>query len=106
MPKTPDYFKGKTLVVTGGASGIGRATALVFGREGANVLCADINEQAAQQAARAVTEAGGRGEATFVDVKAKADEPVDRIEAVSQSVCGLPVATAVDDEDVEDAGEE
>lgn len=68
MPKTPDYFKGKTLVVTGGASGIGRAAALVFGREGANVFCADINEQGAQQAARSVTEAGGRGEATFVDV--------------------------------------
>ena len=68
MPKTPDYFKGKTLVVTGGASGIGRATALVFGREGANVLCADIDEQAAQQAARAVGAAGGRGEAVFVDV--------------------------------------
>lgn len=68
MPKTPDYFKGKTLVVTGGASGIGWATAMVFGREGANVLCADIDEQGAQQAARAVTEAGGRGEAAFVDV--------------------------------------
>ncbi len=68
MPKTPDYFKGKTMVITGAASGIGRATALVFGREGSNVLCADINEQGAQQAARAVTEAGGRGEAAFVDV--------------------------------------
>ena len=84
MPKTPDYFKGKTLVVTGGASGIGRATALVFGREGANVLCADINEQAAQQAARAVTEAGGQGEATFVDVtkresvRAMVDAAVER----------------------------
>jgi 3-oxoacyl-[acyl-carrier protein] reductase len=68
VPKTPDYFKGKTLVVTGGASGIGRATAMVFGREGANVLCADINEQAARLAARAVTETGGLGEAAYVDV--------------------------------------
>ena len=50
MPKTPDYFKGKTMVITGAASGIGRATALVFGREGSNVLCADIDEQGAQQA--------------------------------------------------------
>ena len=33
MPKTPDYFKGKTIVITGAASGIGRATALIFARE-------------------------------------------------------------------------
>ena len=44
MPKTPDYFAGKTIVITGAASGIGRATALIFAREGANVVCADINE--------------------------------------------------------------
>ena len=45
MPKTPDYFKGKTIVITGAGSGIGRATALIFAREGANVVCADINEK-------------------------------------------------------------
>ena len=44
MPKTPDYFTGKTIVITGAASGIGRAAALIFAREGANVVCADINE--------------------------------------------------------------
>ncbi len=44
MPKTPDYFHGKTIVITGAASGIGRATALIFAREGANVVCADIDE--------------------------------------------------------------
>ncbi|MGC1274033.1 MAG: trigger factor [Planctomycetaceae bacterium] len=43
--------------------------------------------------------------AEFVDVKAKGEEPVDRVEAVSQSICGLPVATAVSEED-EDEGEE
>ena len=35
MPKTPDYFAAKTIVITGAASGIGRATALTFAREGA-----------------------------------------------------------------------
>jgi NADPH:quinone reductase-like Zn-dependent oxidoreductase len=34
MPKTPDYFHGKTVVITGAASGIGRAAALIFAREG------------------------------------------------------------------------
>ena len=38
MPKTPDYFAGKTIIVTGAASGIGKETSLIFGREGANVL--------------------------------------------------------------------
>ena len=37
MPKTPDYFDGKTIFITGGTSGIGEATAKVFAREGANV---------------------------------------------------------------------
>src|SRR3569623_2127019 len=44
MPKTPNYFQGKTIVITGAASGIGRATALIFAREGANVVGADIKE--------------------------------------------------------------
>ena len=51
MPKTPDFFKGKTILITGAASGIGKATAHIFAREGANVVCADINESGAQQVA-------------------------------------------------------
>lgn len=68
MPKTPDFFKGKSIIITGAASGIGLATARIFGREGANVLCADVNEQGAHQAARAVDDAGGKGLPLFVDV--------------------------------------
>ncbi len=37
--------------------------------------------------------------AEFVDVPAPAEDPVDRVEAVSQSVCGLPVATSTEDEE-------
>ena len=44
MPKSPDYFAGKTIIITGAASGIGRAAALIFAREKANVVCADIDE--------------------------------------------------------------
>ena len=51
MPKTPDYFAGKTIVITGAGSGIGRATAQIFAREGANVVCADINEAGAKETA-------------------------------------------------------
>lgn len=68
MPKTPDYFKGRTLVITGAGSGIGRATATIFGREGANVVCADIDEASALQAARETEEAGGSAIGIHMDV--------------------------------------
>ena len=54
MPGTLDYFAGKTIVITGAGSGIGRATALIFARERANVVCADINEKGARDTADAV----------------------------------------------------
>ena len=68
MPKTPDYFAGKTILITGAGSGIGHATALIFAREGANVVCADINEKAARETADAVTAKGARTLVLAVDV--------------------------------------
>src|SRR5205085_5232938 len=58
MPKTPDYFAGKSIIITGAASGIGRATALIFAREGANVVCADLNEKGARETAAQVNGPG------------------------------------------------
>ena len=43
MARTPDYFKGKTVAITGAGSGIGRSAAVIFAREGARVICADID---------------------------------------------------------------
>jgi len=54
MARTPNYFIGKTIIITGAASGIGRATALIFAREGANVVCAEINEKGADETAAEV----------------------------------------------------
>jgi NAD(P)-dependent dehydrogenase (short-subunit alcohol dehydrogenase family) len=71
MPKTPDYFAQKTIVITGAASGIGRATALIFAREGANVVCADVNEKGAQQTAAAVNGKGSQALALKVDVTSR-----------------------------------
>jgi 3-oxoacyl-[acyl-carrier protein] reductase len=71
MPKTPDYFVGKTIVITGAASGIGRATALIFGREGANVVCADINADGARKTAGEVTALGRKALALGIDVTAR-----------------------------------
>ena len=63
MPGTLD---GKVALVTGAASGIGRATALTFAREGAKLVIADMNEDGGQQTVHMITENGG--EATFVQV--------------------------------------
>ena len=71
MPKTLDYFVGKTVIITGAASGIGRATALVFAREHANVVCADINEVGARETAAQVNGKGSRALALTVDVTAR-----------------------------------
>ena len=76
MPKTPYYFKGKTIVITGAASGIGRATALIFAREGANVVCADINEAGVEQTVEQINaqsgNAGGQTLALTIDVTKRA----------------------------------
>jgi len=72
MPKTPDYFHGKTIVITGAASGIGRATALIFAREGANVVCADINESGVKDTAEKINAMGAQALALAVDVTKRA----------------------------------
>jgi len=59
---------GKIAIVTGAGQGIGRATALAFAREGADVVCADINPETASATAAAVTAAGRRGLAITVDL--------------------------------------
>ena len=73
MPKTPDYFAGKTIVITGAGSGIGRATALIFAREGANVVCADINENSAGETALAVNGKGSQALAVKADVTKRSE---------------------------------
>jgi 3-oxoacyl-[acyl-carrier protein] reductase len=72
MAKTPDYFAGKTIIITGAASGIGRATALIFARERANVVCADLNEQGARETATAVNGKGSQALALKIDVTSRA----------------------------------
>ena len=63
MPGTLD---GKVALVTGGASGIGRAAALAMARQGAILAIADMNEDGGQQTVHMITETGG--DATFLRV--------------------------------------
>ncbi len=66
-------LKDRTAVVTGGASGIGRALALLFAREGANVVVADLDEAGMAETVAAVSQAGRRGLAVKTDVSRLAD---------------------------------
>ncbi len=56
-------LEGKTALVTGGASGIGRATAILMAREGARVVVSDVNEMGGTETIMQIKAAGG--EATF-----------------------------------------
>lgn len=76
-------LEGKSALVTGAGSGIGRATALAFAREGAWVAVADLSPEAAQDTARLVEEAGGQAVAIAADVSDEA-----AVEAMVQAAVG------------------
>jgi len=70
-------LNGKVALITGAASGIGRATALLFAKEGAKVAVADCNLKGGQETVRVIKEAGG--EAIFVTVDVSNAAEVERM---------------------------
>ncbi|MCL0099798.1 MAG: SDR family NAD(P)-dependent oxidoreductase [SAR202 cluster bacterium] len=76
-------FDSKVVIVTGGAYGIGKSTALEFARNGANVVIADINEKVGNATVSEINELGSRGLLVLADVSNSAD-------------CNNVVATAVE----------
>jgi 2-hydroxycyclohexanecarboxyl-CoA dehydrogenase len=75
---------GKTAVVTGAASGIGRATAETLATAGAHVLLGDIAEAQGEQAAQAIRAAGGKADFLRLDVTELASIEAFRASAVSR----------------------
>jgi NAD(P)-dependent dehydrogenase (short-subunit alcohol dehydrogenase family) len=66
-------LKDKVSIITGAASGIGKATALVFTGEGAKVMCADVNADGAEAVARQIVDTGGEAASIKVDVSKEAE---------------------------------
>jgi meso-butanediol dehydrogenase / (S,S)-butanediol dehydrogenase / diacetyl reductase len=72
--------EGTVAIVTGGATGIGRATARLFAREGAQVVVGDVNEQAAADTVAQIERDGGRARFRRADVSVP-----DDVEALVES---------------------
>lgn len=83
-------LNGKVALVTGAASGIGRAATLLFAREGARVAAVDLDGEGADETARTVRAAGGQAVAAQADVS---DEPAAAraVEAAARAFGGVDV---------------
>lgn len=81
---------GKVALITGAASGIGRASALRMASDGAAVMCADLDEAGAQDTAARVAEHGGRSAAMKLDVSSEA-EVKEALQATIRELGGLNV---------------
>ena len=64
---------GKVAVITGAASGMGRATALRFAKEGAGVVLTDLNSNGGEEAVAECAAAGGKAVFQHTDVSSEAD---------------------------------
>ena len=86
----PDRLSDRVTLITGGGSGIGRATALIAAREGAKVLVADVDEEAAAATARQIEGEGGHALDVACDVSVPAEVEV-LFERINQEL-GRPTA--------------
>jgi NAD(P)-dependent dehydrogenase (short-subunit alcohol dehydrogenase family) len=81
----PGVLDGRVALVTGAASGIGRAAAELFAEQGAAVVASDLDEAGAETVT-AITEAGGR--ATFVQADVSVEAEVEALVRTAESVYG------------------
>jgi NAD(P)-dependent dehydrogenase (short-subunit alcohol dehydrogenase family) len=84
-------MRGKTAVVTGAGSGLGRATALRLAAEGARVACADLVGARAEDTATAIADAGGEAMAVQIDVT----EPAGCVRLIDATIQRFGVVTTL-----------
>src|SRR5215472_8179715 len=83
-------LKNKVAIVTGGGSGIGRATSELFAAEGAKVVVADYKSHAGQDVVQAIKKTGGEG--LFVEVDVSDPEGVQRlVDRAAQTYGGIDI---------------
>ena len=87
---TKGSLQGKVALITGGASGIGRATATLFAREGAAVVVVDRNETGGQTVVEAIAREGGRALFEGADVT-KAVDCQHVVERTARELGGLHI---------------
>src|SRR5947208_1739065 len=75
-------LKDKIAIVTGAGSGMGKAAALLFAREGARIGAIDVDEKSAAETAREITSAGGKS----VGIRADVSKHDDVQRAIAQAV--------------------
>jgi len=68
-----NQLKDKIALITGGGSGIGRAAAKLFSREGAKVVIADINVEGGEETVQSISDAGGEAHFVRTDVSKSAE---------------------------------
>jgi NAD(P)-dependent dehydrogenase (short-subunit alcohol dehydrogenase family) len=83
-------LEGKSAVITGSASGVGRASALRFAQEGARVVCADLDADGAKETVRQIEGGGGTAVAIGADVSKEA-EVIGAIEAAVEQFGRLDI---------------